>query len=80
MITCRYRFKEIGWTAFRNEYDPVVCKGKSLMAFNFAAPDLDVRYFMGSIREDEISSAEGEHYFGSLEDFVDGLQTETIPL
>ncbi len=53
MITCRYRFKEIGWTAFRNEYDPVVCKGKSLMAFNFAAPDLDVRYFMGSILEEE---------------------------
>ncbi len=55
MITCRYRFKEIGWTAFRNEYDAVVCESKSLMAFNFASPDLDVRYFMGSIREDEIT-------------------------
>ena len=58
MITCRYRFKEIGWSAFRNEYDPVICEGKSLMAFNFASPDLDVRYYIGSIKKEDLEKIE----------------------
>lgn len=53
MITCRYRFKEVGWTTRRNEYDAVICEGNSLMAFGFDAPDMKLEYMIGSIKPDE---------------------------
>lgn len=53
MIECRYRFKEIGWTARRAEYDAVICEARSLMAFSFRNPDVDIRYMIGSIKQDE---------------------------
>ena len=53
MIECRYRFKDIGWTTIREEYDALICEDRSLMAFSFRNPEMNLKYMIGSIKPEE---------------------------
>ena len=53
MIECRYRFKDIGWTTIREEFDALICEDRSLMAFSFRNQNMDLKYMIGSIKPEE---------------------------